>query len=131
MKSKVINIKSFEDDRGSLLPLEFSNIGFEPKRLFVVNNVPINSIRGNHAHYKTRQFIICINGVVNVILDYIDSKEIIKLVKHEAIMVPEMVWDSQEFLSNNSEILVVCSTVYDIDDYILDYDKFKDIIKEK
>ena len=117
-------LHNFSDDRGCLLPIEFDSIDFTPKRVFVVNNVPIGDIRGNHSHFKTKQYLICTNGSVNVILDDGKSKTITNLIKNESILIPELIWDSQEFLTKDSEILVLCSTKYDIDDYILTYDEF-------
>ena len=55
-------IKSFTDERGNLLPIEFSQLDFDPKRIFVVNDVPVGDVRGNHAHYKTKQYLICTKG---------------------------------------------------------------------
>jgi len=49
----------------------------------------------------------------------------------ESILIPKMVWDSQEFLDKNSEILVVCSTEYDINDYILNYNEFLNLTNGK
>ena len=121
----------FNDDRGSLIPIELKNIPFEVKRVFVVNNVPLNEIRGNHSHYNTKQYLICINGSVDVILNDGFNETIYKLIKGESILIPELIWDSQKFTSENSEILVFCSTEYDINDYILDFNKFKEIINEK
>lgn len=121
----------FNDDRGSLIPIELKNVPFEVKRVFVVNNVPLNEIRGNHSHYNTKQYLICINGSVDVILNDGFNETIYKLIKGESILIPELIWDSQKFTSENSEILVFCSTEYDIDDYILDFNKFKNIINEK
>ena len=62
-------LNSFEDSRGSLLPIEFDSLPFIPKRVFIVNNVPLNDIRGEHSHYKTKQLIVCTNGIVKVLLD--------------------------------------------------------------
>lgn len=121
----------FNDDRGSLIPIELKNVPFEVKRVFVVNNVPLNEIRGNHSHYNTKQYLICINGSVDVILNDGFNETIYKLIKGESILIPELIWDSQKFTSENSEILVFCSTEYDINDYILDFNKFKEIINEK
>ena len=114
----------FNDDRGSLIPIELKNVPFEVKRTFIVNNVPLNEIRGNHSHYTTKQYLICINGSVDVILNDGFNDTIYKLIKGESILIPELVWDSQKFTSENSEILVFCSTEYDINDYIIDYNKF-------
>jgi UDP-2-acetamido-3-amino-2,3-dideoxy-glucuronate N-acetyltransferase len=120
---------AFNDYRGSLIPLEFSEIPFIPKRIFVVNNVPTNTIRGNHSHYTTKQLIICTNGSVDVIL-YDGINEITtNLQKGDTILVPELIWDSQKFLTDNSEIIVLCSTSYDYDDYIFDFNKYLSIIK--
>jgi dTDP-4-dehydrorhamnose 3,5-epimerase-like enzyme len=122
----------FNDDRGSLIPIELKNVPFEVKRTFIVNNVPLNEIRGNHSHYNTKQYLICINGSVDVILNDGFNETTYKLIKGESILIPELVWDSQRFTSVNSEILVFCSTEYDINDYILDFNKFKELkINEK
>lgn len=116
--------KDFDEDRGYLLPITFSELDFEPKRMFVVNNVPNSDIRGMHAHYTTRQLLICTKGKVNVKLDDGITAKTYLLRKGQSIIIPKLVWDSQEFLSINSEIVVLCSTEYNIDDYILDYDTF-------
>ena len=118
------NNNLFVDKRGCLIPIEFNNIGFIPKRVFVVNNVPVGMVRGNHSHHKTKQLLICINGLINVFLDNGKEKTQTLLGVGESITIPEMVWDSQEFLEKNSEILVICSTEYDLNDYILDYTEF-------
>jgi dTDP-4-dehydrorhamnose 3,5-epimerase-like enzyme len=123
--TKIVKIKSFEDDRGSLIPIEFNSLRFEPKRVFIVNNVPVNMVRGNHSHHKTQQLIICINGCVDVILHDGKTETTTKLVKGEQILVPDLIWDSQRFLTKDSEIMVLCSTSYDYDDYIFDFEEFK------
>jgi len=120
-------LKVFDDERGSLLPIEFNNLPFDPKRIFIVNKVPKGIVRGNHSHHKTKQLIICINGSVDVILhDGVDETSY-HLNKNETILIPELIWDSQRFLEDDSEILVLCSTTYDLNDYILDFEEFKKI----
>lgn len=123
--------KLFNDNRGSLIPIEFNTIPFEPKRSFIVNNVPLNEIRGNHSHYNTKQYLICINGTVDVILNDGINEITYNLIKGESILIPELIWDSQKFTSEDSEILVFCSTEYDINDYILDFNEFKKIINNE
>ena len=127
-KSLKCQLKGFDEERGSLLPLEFKNIRFTPKRIFVVNNVPVGEIRGNHSHHMTQQYLICINGKVKVFLDDGNTKEVIDLEKNESVLIPPLVWDSQQFLTPDAAILVICSTEYDKDDYIMDYRKFKDVL---
>jgi UDP-2-acetamido-3-amino-2,3-dideoxy-glucuronate N-acetyltransferase len=124
MNLKMENVKIFNDDRGCLIPLEFSDLPFIPKRIFVVNNVPQNSVRGNHSHYLTKQMLFCINGVIEVILHDGKIENIYKLNKGDYMMIPELVWDSQKFISSDSEIMVLCSTNYDPNDYIFDFETF-------
>lgn len=117
-------LKSVEDNRGSLLPIEFNTLPFEPKRIFIVNNVPLNEIRGEHSHYITKQLIVCTKGIVKVLLDDGKFKSEHILYKNQSILINEMIWDTQQFLTEDAEIMVLCSTNYDINDYILDYNEF-------
>ena len=128
---KIVKFNSFIDDRGSLLPFEFDLFPFKPKRIFLVQDVPINCIRGNHSHHTTKQFIICLAGKIEVILHDGNSEIIFTLNKNEGLLIPEMIWDSQKFLENNSVLLVLCSTKYDENDYILDFENFQNIKKNE
>ena len=122
--------KPFLDDRGSLIPIEFNSLPFIPIRAFVVSDVPKNTIRGNHSHYTTKQYLLCLEGQIEVILhDGINESKIL-LEKNEGVLVPELIWDSQKFLTKKSQLVVFCSTNYDHDDYIFDFNKFIKIKKE-
>lgn len=92
--------------------------------VFSVFDVPKGEIRGNHSHYNTIQLIICIKGEVIVGLDHGDRKEEIKILPGQSVLVDKLVWDWQKFLTGDDHILVLCSTPYDIQDYILDKDEF-------
>ena len=122
-----VQFKSFEDERGSLHPFNLNSIPFIVKRIFIVTNVPKNEIRGSHAHFNTKQLLVCINGTVDVILHDGKNEQIFRLEKNDSILIPELVWDSQKFTSENSEILVFCSTEYEINNYILNFDYFKEL----
>ena len=52
------------------------------------------------------------------------EKEKIKIKKGDYIVVDKLIWDSQKFLTEDSTLLVICSTEYNIDDYILDFNEF-------
>ncbi len=121
--------KSFNDSRGSLLPVEIENLGIDPKRIFIVSNVPVNTIRGGHSHYKTKQFLICVSGIIEVILydGYEEYKFILE--ENQGILIPELIWDSQKFMVENSMLLVICSTLYDKLDYIVDIDEYNSIVR--
>jgi dTDP-4-dehydrorhamnose 3,5-epimerase-like enzyme len=120
---------SFTDYDGSLLPLEFKDLPFFPKRIFTVSNVPKGYIRGNHAHYETKQLLLCLKGEILVHMDYGNYQKEYTIKENESILVDNLVWDFQKFLTGEDILLVMCSTEYDKNDYIDDSKKFKTLVK--
>lgn len=114
------NLNKFSDERGVLVPLEFNNLPFIPKRAFYVYDVPKDTWRGEHAHYKTEQFLICLKGKIHVRLESKKGIEEITLNESDTCFIDKMVWDSQKFLVEDSVLLVICSTNFDKSDYIFD-----------
>ena len=115
------------DLRGSLSALDFGALAFDPKRIFYVKDVPKNTERGNHAHRNTQQYLICLEGEIQVKL-FDGLKETYHLLRrHEMIFVDKMIWDSQTYLTGRDILLAVCSTEYDPNDYITDIQEFKKI----
>lgn len=118
------DLKIINEQDGTLVPIDFFELPFTPKRVFYVRNVPAGEERGKHAHYKTKQLLICIKGSILVRLH--NGK---KLVEHllsdgEAVLINEMIWDSQVFKTGDDVLLSICSTNYDKSDYIEDFEEF-------
>jgi UDP-2-acetamido-3-amino-2,3-dideoxy-glucuronate N-acetyltransferase len=125
-------LEKFEDSRGLLFPFDFSKIPFKPKRLFVITNVPKGERRGDHAHYKTEQFLLCLKGEVEVILydGNLRSEEThISLTAMQGVYVPKLVWDAQIFKTGEDILLVLASTLYNKEDYIESYPLFQKVVK--
>jgi hypothetical protein len=123
------NLKIIKDNDGTLVPIEFSDLPFDPKRIFYVSDVPKGEERGCHAHFETRQLLICLQGVILVKLH--DGKELrdFKLYPNESVLVEKMIWDSQVFKTGRDVLLSICSTNYDPSDYIEDFKEFLRISK--
>tara|TARA_E500000318_G_C3531266_1_gene200620 strand:- start:24 stop:401 length:378 start_codon:yes stop_codon:yes gene_type:complete len=121
----------FEDERGSLLPINLKEIPFDVKRVFTVYNVPKDTVRGDHAHYKTKQYLICVKGMIKVILES-GEKETTETIlkKGDSIFIDKLVWDSQQFLTDDDVMLVFANTEYNFEDYILDKNKFYDTLRK-
>ena len=67
---KITQLPKIIDPRGNLTFLENMNqIPFEIKRIFYVYDVPTGESRGSHAHRNLKQFIICLSGSFDVLLD--------------------------------------------------------------
>ena len=66
---RLVDTPLFMDMRGTLTVAEISaDIPFEPKRYFVVFDVPSSETRGEHAHRECHQFLVCIRGTVLVVV---------------------------------------------------------------
>lgn len=129
IKELVKKLARFIDERGELVPVEFSTLPFIPQRAFYVQNVPCGIIRGGHAHHQTQQYLICVRGqIVVTLFDGVNTQKI-TLGEGDCVFVDKLVWDEQEFFTSNSVLLVLANTPYDKEDYITDKDKFLDIIK--
>ena len=120
----------FKDDDGTLVPIEFSKLPFEPGRIFYVCDVPKGEERGMHAHYETQQILTCIKGKILVKLHNGISMSETVLEENDTVFIDKMIWDSQVFLTGNDVLLSICSTEYNIDDYINDFDFFLKLNKE-
>ncbi len=122
--------KKHGDNRGNLFVGEFlKDIPFQPKRFFAINNVPSNhNVRGEHAHIKCKQYLICMAGEIEVLLDDGQTQE-----KHtlnsigQGLYIAPRIWGVQIFKTESSVLLVFASEYFDELDYIRDYQEFKSL----
>ena len=112
--------------KGSLGVAEFEqHVPFEVRRIFYFYDMPSKVSRGGHAHFKQRQFIICLSGHVIVKTEFSKEKKIFALDRpSKGIYLPPMTWVEICFEEANSNVLVLTCSVYDESDYIRDYDEF-------
>jgi UDP-2-acetamido-3-amino-2,3-dideoxy-glucuronate N-acetyltransferase len=125
------NLKSIEDIRGDLSFGEFpKDIPFIPKRYFLIFNVPSEKTRGEHAHIKCHQFLICAKGSCSVVVD--DGKSRAEIILNNpslGLYLPPMTWGIQYKYSEDAILLVFTSDYYDASDYIRDYSEFLNFSK--
>ena len=112
-------------EQGVLRVFESENLPFIVKRVFSVVNAKGGSKRGHHAHKKCNQLICCVAGEIKLICD--DGKTQVELnliPETEAVLVPCGIWAEQDYLKDNSVIIVFSDQSYDENDYIRGYDEF-------
>lgn len=116
-----------EDLRGNLSAAEVGkHLPFGPKRYFIVFDVPGKDVRGEHAHRHCEQFLVCVRGSVNVVVDDgTNSEEIVLNEPNVGLYLPPLVWAIQYKYSADALLLVLASDPYDPDDYIRDYEAFR------
>ena len=125
--SKLIPIQTVSDNRGVLSVIEFSALKVFPvKRLFFINSVPEQCVRGEHAHKECFQFLIVLSGQVSVFIDDgIHQKYLVLDSSAVGLLIPPMTWATQFDFSPGSVLAVMASHDYDEDDYIRDYSDFR------
>lgn len=125
---KIIQLPKILDRRGNLSVIEENNhIPFKIERTFWIYDVPGDSQRGGHAYKETEEFIVALSGSFDVVLDNGVERKTYHLNRsYYGLYVPKMVWREMNNFSTNSLALVLSSTKYDAEDYIRDYEEFKD-----
>lgn len=114
------------DLRGAL---SFGEIGahlpFQPKRFFVVYDVPSVEVRGEHAHRQCQQFLVCVKGSCAVVLDDGTLRDEVRLDSPRlGLHIPAMVWGIQYRFTADAVMMVLASDTYEAADYIRNYDDF-------
>ena len=131
MITKLEEFKVLGDHRGQLVALEANRqIPFDVKRVFYIYGTQEGVPRGNHSHYKTKQFLVAVNGSCKVTLDDGNTKETFDLNKPNlGLFQDALVWGSMHDFSSDCVLMVLADEYYDANDYIADYDKFLEVVK--
>jgi len=130
MKPKIINLPKIVDPRGNLSFIEGGNhIPFTIERTYLTYDVPGGQVRGGHAYKELEEFVVALAGSFDVILD--DGNEIKTYSLNRSyygLYIPKMVWRSMENFSTNALCMTLASTPYDNDDYLRDYEGFRELV---
>ena len=131
MITKLEEFKVLGDHRGQLVALEANRqIPFEVKRVFYIYGTQEGVPRGNHSHYKTKQFLVAVNGSCKVTLDNGKEKETFDLNKPNlGLFQDALIWGTMHDFSSDCVLMVLADEYYDASDYITDYDKFLKEVK--
>lgn len=126
-RPEIIDLPKFEDPRGNLTFIEQNkHIPFEIKRVYWIYDVPGGQIRGGHAFKEQREIIVALSGSFDVVLNNGQKEEHFHLNRsYFGLYVPNLWWRHMENFSTNSVALIVCNTLFNPQDYIRDYENFK------
>jgi dTDP-4-dehydrorhamnose 3,5-epimerase-like enzyme len=99
-------------------------VPFRIERMFTLA-APAGAKRGRHAHRRCSQFMICVNGAVEVVCEDGRKKNTFALDRrNRGLLVPPGLWNIVEFRLEDSVLIVLCDRVYEANDYIRDYAEF-------
>ncbi len=121
------------DGSGSLYVLEKqSKLPFEIKRIYYITDVASCSvIRGNHAHKQLRQLLFCVGGSCEITLDNgVDRMTVILDDPGKILYIRPCLWREISKFSKNATLIVLASDEYNEQDYIRDYEEFKEYVRK-
>ncbi len=123
---RISELPKMVDLRGNLTFIESSrHIPFEIRRVFFIYDVPTAAGRGAHAHRLQHQFLICLSGSFDVVIDDGRNTGSIHLNRPwQGLHVPPMIWAAEVNFDPGSVCLTLASDFYLESDYIRDRDEF-------
>lgn len=114
------------DVRGNLTFIENErHVPFAIRRVFFLYDIPTGEGRGAHAHRAQHQFLVCLAGSFDVVVD--DGRDTATLHLNrpwQGLHVPPMIWAAEINFDPGSVCLTLSSDLYDEADYIRDHDAF-------
>jgi hypothetical protein len=128
----LISLKQIGDRNGhiSILNNDF-DLPFIVKRIFYLYDVPGGESRGAHAHKLCHQFLVCISGSFEVLLDDGFVKRSVLLNNpNYGLHIPPGIWASENNFSSGSICLVFASHEYSESDYIRNYTEYLKFISK-
>ena len=128
---KVIHIKTIPTvDAGELSFFEGAHeIPFDIKRIYYISKVPEGVRRGFHAHKELKQLLFCPYGRIQLILENKNGREEIELADPSiGVIIDRCSWREMLWLQKDSVLCVAASDFYKIEDYIRNYDEFRQFI---
>ena len=122
--SKIL-LQSKLSNTGELIVVESQkDVPFAVSRLFFINEKAAVE-RGQHAQIRCTQALICVRGSIEVTCQIgRDSRKWLLDSSDQCLIIPPMVWASQQYVHPNSTLLVLCDRPYEESDYIRDFDQY-------
>jgi len=130
---RLIQLPLIAEARGSLSYGQYdTHLPFIPIRYFIVFDVPRAEVRGNHAHRRVTQALVCVKGSLTVTLDDGQNRDGVTLDSPaRGLLIPPLVWATQEDFSPDGVLLVLSSETYDADEYLRDYGEFLNLVNRR
>lgn len=111
-----------KDERGILSAIEFKDLSFKPKRVFLLHNLNRKEERGGHYHKKCKQYVFILSGKCEVLLEFKKSgmKELIHSITGMCVYVPPHTKITIKKASKDCIVCVLCDRKYDPKDAYYD-----------
>ncbi|MBA2074278.1 sugar 3,4-ketoisomerase [Aeromonas veronii] len=132
MQVKLIPLQAHGDERGSLVALEEGkNIPFDIKRVYYMFKTNPGVTRGFHAHKTLKQVAIAVRGSCRFMLD--DGRERVDILLDnpaQGLLIESFMWREMYDFSDDCVLMVLADQLYDENDYVRDYQVFREASKQ-
>lgn len=125
----IVTLPRHIHENGSLSVVENTpEFPFAIQRVFYLYDIPGDSERGGHSHHRAQELIIAASGSFDVtITDGHDTRRVQLNRPYNALYIPAGIWRSLDNFSSGSVCLVLTSLPYSEEDYVRDYERFKQL----
>jgi hypothetical protein len=123
----IIELPKIENRAGNITPVNNGiNLPFDVKRIFYIYDIPAGEDRGAHAHKECHQFLVAASGSFEIELDDGKTKRTVALNRpYQGLHIPPGIWAAEKEFSSGAICLVLASHKYAENDYIREYEVFK------
>ncbi len=124
----IIELPKVQNPKGNLTVVSNNvEVPFEVERIFYIYDIPGGSDRGAHAHKECHQFLCAASGSFEVELDDGKIKRTVVLNRpNYGLHIPPGIWAAEKGFSSGAICLVLASHLFDENDYLRNYDEFKE-----
>ena len=127
-----IHVQKYTDVNGVLCVFESGrHVPFDIRRVFTVS-ARAGDVRGDHAHKRCTQLLVCVSGKIRVTCDdgsvvtehHLDNMGL-------GLLIPPGIWAKEDYMVDGAVLMVLCDRGYEAEDYIRDYHDFKTFLESK
>lgn len=125
----IITFPKHSEDNGAVHVYECGQgVPFRVERVFTVT-ARKGDMRGDHAHKKCSQLMVCVAGTIRVICDNgIQKSEHMLCDMSVGLLVSPGLWAQQQYLTDNATLMVLCDRPYEPEDYIRELADFTEFL---
>ena len=129
----IVELPKIHNRTGNITVIENQiHAPFDVKRVYYLYDVPGGAERGGHAHKELQQFIVAVSGAFDVMIDDGVNKKIVHLDRpYIGLHVVPEIWRELLNFSSGAICVVLASHLYDKNDYIREYETFKNFKKQR
>lgn len=125
----ILNLSQLGDRHGHLTIVENGrDIPFEVKRVYYLYDIPGGESRGGHGHKHLESLIVAVSGSFDVTIDDGVNRKTYSLSRpYVGLNVKPGMWRELHNFSSGAVCLVLASELYKEEDYIRDYELYKQL----